>query len=258
MRFALTVGMRPTLALLILIPFGCASDPNDELAGDPGPASAEAKTDASSSSAYGFYAITPDLRKCAFPTCGGYFFSELNHKTDARYAAQLDWSEANLSVTSQSKLLDKAQDSDGVYAIVRGRFAPARSGAPVPEFDRFVIGEAWIAAGDTVADGVFVTVKDNGMRCLVAPCPNLTEHALNSWRWANIAEIDFTLAKLDEQQIASLEDALYTPTGILIAGHRYMIDINGQTAKGRTATCAYTKLVDTTCLDASCVPATAP
>lgn len=247
--------MRSSLGLLLLLPLGCASEPFDELAGDTGDASLDTKADASINSTFGYYEITPDLRKCAFPMCGGYFFSALNRSDDARYAPQLDWTEANLSVGMQGQLLAQAQrgtTSNGVYAIVRGRFAPARTGTPVPEFDRFVITEAWVAVGDTVADGVFVTVKDNGIRCIVAPCPNLTERALNSWRWANIAEIDYTLAKLDDKQIAGLQDQLFTPTGIMIAGTRYTVDIGGRTAKGRTATAAYTRLVNPTCFVGGC------
>jgi len=127
---------------------------------------------------------------------------------------------------------------------VRGRFAPTNSTTPRPEMGRFVITEAWVAEGNSVSDGVFVKVKDNGVRCLAAPCPSLTEKTCNTFRVTDIAEIDFTPAGLSNDQIDELTQSLFTPNGIMVAGFRYTVHENGSTAKGRTATAAYQRLAD--------------
>ncbi len=202
-----------------------------------------------------YYAITTDLRRCASPLCGGWFFKRLNRSTtrcvngsaaEACYAPVLDWSEANLSDAQQAKLLDasnKGSRSSGVYGIVRGGFAPTNT-TPRPELGRFVIREAWVAEGEAVSQGAFVRIRDNGLRCFAAPCPSLTETTLNTPRSTNIAALDWTPSGLSDRQIEALTELLSSPDGILIAGKRYTVHENDQTAKGRTVTAAYHRLSD--------------
>jgi hypothetical protein len=210
-----------------------------------------------STDAYTYFEITADLRKCPSPLCGGWFLKRLNRDTticvdgqeaESCYAPVLDWSEANLSEDQQSKLIDAANKdatTSGVYAIVRGVLAPTNA-TTRPELGRFVISEAWVAEGEGVSEGAFVRVKDNGLRCFAAPCPSLTETTLNTPRSTNIAELDWTPSGLTDREIETLTGMLASPDGILIAGDRYTVRENGQTALGRTVTNAYERLSDAT------------
>src|SRR6185503_2576358 len=99
--------------------------------------------------AYTFFEVTKDLRKCAFPSCGGWFISRLNSGTTrchngqnatSCYTPVLDWSTAGLIEAQQAVLLAAAEDgavSDGVKGILRGRFARTNS-TPRPDLGRFV------------------------------------------------------------------------------------------------------------------------
>lgn len=250
-------GFTALPSILICSLAGCSSvaDIQDELASEAtNEGLFDGKVDGDVDGAY--FAVTADLRKCPSPVCGGWFFTRLNRPmtrcSDGRYAAScytpvLDWSAANLSDEQKTKLLDssnKGAVSGAVYAMMRGRFAPTNSTTPRPELGRFVITEGWVADGNAVADGTFVKVKDNGLRCLVAPCPSLTEAAVNTPRSADIAEIDWTLAGLSDDQLEECMQSLSTPEGIMVAGDRYRVQENGSTAKGRTATIAYRRLTD--------------
>ena len=228
---------------------GCASsapvgdEPPDELGAD----SQIATTDQ-------YFSIMADVRKCAFPTCGGWFLQRLNQTTtrcsDGRSAATcytpvLDWSQSRLPEAQQAALLDMCTEYasfPGVYAIVRGTFQRFNDTTPRPELGRFVITEAWLAEGDTVSAGTFVNVKDNGMRCFVAPCPSFTETPLNRGTTTNIADVDFAPAELAEPQIEECRQFMATPTGIIVAGDRYTVNVDGRTADGRVATAAYYRL----------------
>jgi hypothetical protein len=213
------------------------------------------KADRALNSAYTYYEVIADRRKCASPLCGGFFLKRLNRDTtvcvDGReaercYTPVLDWSAANLSEDQQSKLLDAAgkdATASGVFGILRGEFAPTNA-TPRPELGRFVIREAWVAEGEGVSEGAFVRVKDNGLRCLVAPCPSLTETTLNTPRTTNIAELDWRPSGLSDREIEGLTELLFSPDGILVAGHRFTVHENAQTAKGRTVTNAYERLSD--------------
>ena len=228
---------------------GCASpaEPEEDTSNTATEEAEVATTDA-------YFSIMSDLRKCASPTCGGWFIQRLNQSTTrchdgssgARcYTPVLDWSQSGLPVVQQNALLDECTqyaNFPGVYAIVRGSFKRVNHTTPRPELGRFVISEAWLSENDAVSSGAFVNVKDNGVRCLVAPCPSLTETSLNLGTATNIADVDFTPAALDDAQIQECRELMATPTGIIVAGDRYTVNVNGRTANGRTASAAFYRL----------------
>ena len=244
-----------TILLISVLSACSATTATDELAGESTADDAvDGKADAAVDGAYTYFEISRDLRKCASPICGGYFVARLNrsytscvdHVDRAScYVPALDWSEAGLSDGLQQKLVDAAQidaTTMGVHAIVRGRFAPQQYAQG--NLGRFIVTEAWVEEGDAVSDGVFVRAKTNHIQCIAAPCPTITEKALNKSTTANIAAIDWSLAGLQEREIESFQTALSTDGGVIIAGDRYTYSENGRTAKGRTATAAYSRLVD--------------
>src|SRR5262245_60741979 len=152
---------------------------------------------------YAYFSIMSDLRKCAYPTCGGWLLQRINQSattcsdgTSATtcYTPVLDWSRANLPDAQRTELLDECRQhagSSGTYAIVRGTFRRFNDTTSRPELGRFVITEAWLAEGDAESSGTFVNVKDNGIRCVTAPCPSFTETALNRRATTDIADVDF-------------------------------------------------------------------
>ena len=245
--------MRPTLSFVVpmfalaVTPMGCASsDADDELAGEAEEVS-ESKADCAG--VYTYFELAGDTRRCVFPLCGGFWLDRLNaaktkchDSTSAErcYVPTLDWSESGLDQAQQDLVRGAAGKSsfDGVYAVVRGRFAKKNTDTPLPNLGRFIVTEAWVAVGEGQAEGVFAKVKDNGIRCIVAPCPSTTEYALNSSRSANIAEVDFAAGELSDEAIEGLASDL-SNGGFIVAGDRYNFKISGRPGKGRTATNAY-------------------
>lgn len=203
---------------------------------------------------YAYFEIWSDLRKCASPTCGGWFVSRLNRSTtrcvDGRIASScytpvLDWSATGLTDREQAPFLDacqRAAASSGTYAIVRGEFARTNA-TPRPELGRFLVLEAWVAEGDPVTEGTFVRVQDNGLRCFAAPCPSITEQTLNKSTRTNISALDWTPSGLTADQAAECMQDLGTRDGLLIAGYRYNYTVNGTGAKGRTVTAAFQRIL---------------
>jgi hypothetical protein len=228
---------------------GCAAaaDPADPQANDD-----QAFEAVTASPAY--FAIRADLRKCASPTCGGWFVSRLNRQTTtcvdgtvatSCYTPVLDWSATGLTPEQQAPMLDacsRGAATSSVYAVVRGQFARTND-TPRPELGRLLVLEAWVAEGDPVSDGAFVKTQDNGVRCFAAPCPSISEVTLNTPITANIAELDWSPSGLDADQIAECTQDLFTSAGLLVAGYRYSYTENGSAAKGRTVTAAYQRLM---------------
>lgn len=255
----------PFASLLLGLAACAANGPTDELAGETAEDLAgDGKADASADGTYTYFAIKSDLRRCAAPMCGGFFLERLNRTTTvchdgskdaACYAAELDWSEAGLNDQTRAQLVTAAGNGaigEGIDAIVRGRFAPlaaASKQASVqgePTYGRFIVTEAWVSESEAVADGVFVKAKDSGVRCITTPCSSIIEKNLNGSRSAAIAGIDFEPAGLSEASLSRVTNDMVASGGILIAGDRYTINENGSTAKGRTATAVFSRLVDRT------------
>jgi hypothetical protein len=252
------LGISTLASVLVLAIGGCAAavDPPDTLADEAATSVAADPGLGSIDDAYTYYGVTADLRKCPSPMCGGWFISRLNYTTTkchdgttaaACYTPSLDWSEAGLSVPTQERLLAAASSEKataGVYAIVRGRFARTNHTTPYPEMGRFVITEGWTAESDALSNGLFVKIRDNGIRCFTTPCPSVTEITLNKAQSLNIAGIDWTPAGLTDLQISECVEAMATPVGVLVAGHHYTVQGDAGTAQGRTATAAYYRLSD--------------
>lgn len=245
MRSLLGFASLPVVLLSVIT--GCASPitSDDEVANDTLAPSEIAST------GNAYFSIMSDLRKCASPTCGGWFLKGLNQSATrcndgstaaSCYTPVLDWSQSNVPPAMRTELLDACTEhasSPGVYAIVRGTFKRFNFTTPRPELGRFVILEAWLAENDAVSAGTFVNVKDNGIRCFVAPCPSFTETSINLGTQTNIADVDFTPAALDEAQVQECRDLMVSPTGLIVAGDRYTVNVDGRTAPGRTATAAF-------------------
>ncbi len=237
----------------------CSSDGvEDELAGETAEdVAGDGKADGGAvDGAYTYFEIWTDARKCAAPMCGGFFLHRLNRTSTAChdgssawncYVPELDWSQSSLSESLQATLLEAAErdaQSDGAIALVRGRFAP-KTYSGFGNMGRFIVTEAWVAENDSVSDGVFVKVHDNGIRCITSPCPTVGEKGLNTSRSVNVHGIDWAAGGFDDEQISKLSTEMLTrPGGVIVAGERYTFQENGQKAKGRTATAAYRRLED--------------
>ncbi len=251
------------IAAGLLFATACTSqDTVDELAGPEEAEPADGKADTTDGGVHTYYEITRDMRKCSFPTCSGFFLDRLNasstkcHDGASReqcYTPELDWSESGLTEAAHAKLEEAAAKSvleEGVHAIVRGRFAKKNLTTPVPSLGRFVVTEVWISQSGAVSDGVFVKVRDNGVRCIAAPCPSTSEKALNTSRTSNIAEIEFEPAGLEDSVLEQVGLDMFEPSGVIIAGDRYNFNISGRSGKGRTATAVYRRMRETN--DAAC------
>lgn len=236
------VGFDKRFLVLPLFAAACATtDVTDELAGETSDA-VDGKADGAVDGASTYFTIattngtTFTLARVnrTTTTCAD------GHVKSSCTTTQLDWSESSLTSPIQDKLTGAARNG---FALVRGRF-----GKP----NRFIVTEGWVAEGGNEPDGVFARVIDNGIRCITAPCPSMTEKGLNGSNTANIAALDYAPSGLSEKQVDAFSTGVFDAYGIIVAGVRYTDHENGHTAKGRTVSNAYHKLVDTGCYVGGC------
>jgi hypothetical protein len=230
----------------------------DELAGETAEDAAldgDGKADAAVDGAYTFFEVYGDMRKCSFPLCGGHYLNRVNRTTttchdgssaEECYTPELDFTESGLSQAGQDTFrVAAAQGALGMAKpLVRGRFAKKNLTTTSPKLGRFIVTEVWMPQGPFAADGVFVRIHDNGVRCIAAPCMSTGEKGLNTSRSAAISDIDFSMSGVTEEAWGELVNELFVPHGLIIAGDRFNVTFEGRKGKGRTATNVYKRLAD--------------
>jgi hypothetical protein len=225
-------------ASLTSILSACAtSEPADELADETAADGEDGKGDAAA--AFGFLNVIADTRACSLdsgPDCGtGFFVSRPNRSTlrcgfttpqSQCKLYEIDWSGTAMPA-SVAKGYEDALRS-GKPLLVRGELVPAPDDSGV----HLAVTEIWIASQPEWVAGVFTLVKDNGIRCITAPCPSLTEQKLNSNLSANITQVDFEASGASQDVIDIAQNAMFGGDGVVVVGYRYYDSKGG---KARTA-----------------------
>jgi Domain of unknown function (DUF6748) len=144
----------------------------------------------------------------------------------------LDFSNLGLSASALAKAQDRLQASAatpeiGPQLLVRGKYVHGTNPLyPDTDWVTFEVTELWVAQiPDAITDGTYVMIRDNGVRCIDAPCPSLNEARLNSTRNMNINGIDWPEEYRKAVSSPSwlpnrVYDAETHPDGVIIAGAR--------------------------------------
>jgi len=102
------------------------------------------------------------------------------------------------------------------------------------------VSEVWLPGSTTgTVDGVFVLAKDNGVRCITAPCASIAETRLNANRAAAISSLDLAASGADAATIEAASADVAGGPGVLLVGDRFYTD--GGRGKGRSANQFWTK-----------------
>lgn len=188
-----------------------------------------------------YQAVGADLRRCAFPRCGGDFVKAVNQSltrcADGKRAARchavwldteaLGWSDAQ-------RLRFQAAWSRG-QALVQGQLSmQRRQGIDAPVL---VVHTAWQAQVlKAVPQGPFHRVQRTGIVCVTTPCPSLSVQTLNSREAPRHPELDLASSGATDTQIATTAPVLANP-GIIVAGQIVSTthpDLTGRPRPGRT------------------------
>lgn len=230
------------LAAATLLPACADSQPADELDGETTADGEDGKGDAAA--AFTYFNVLPDNRACSLNSgadCGrGFFVSRANRTTTqcGRGFAQsqckvlvIDWRGTAMPASVAKSYEDGLHD--GKPLLVRGSLVPAANDAGTT----LAVTEIWVASKPEWVDGVFTMVHDNGIRCVRAPCPSLTERKLNSNLSAQISSIDFDDSGADDAAIERAREGLYTD-GLVVVGYRIYDSLDG---KGRSVNKFFTR-----------------
>jgi hypothetical protein len=158
------------------------------------PATGEAQATGPTPSS-GYFLARGDPRACPSPVCGGLFVHLVNRSRticgdDARhpscYVAGVDLSRLDVSDVQRSRF--QGLVSAG-RAVVRGFLVRGRV-TGFPQLDTLVASEVWPASSAMrLPTGVFRLLRDNGVRCVAAPCFSTDAAALNRGTTVTVSRV---------------------------------------------------------------------
>ncbi|HEX6625036.1 MAG TPA: DUF6748 domain-containing protein [Pyrinomonadaceae bacterium] len=195
----------------------------------------DAKADALNQTAT-YYAVKPDLRKCAWPACGGWMVSRVNRAwtlchdgvwRNACYVVDFDLARDLGLATDDADGLEAGMRAEEV--LVRGRLqAKVYAGK---RLGHFKTTEAWRAASGARPSGTFYKVTDKQLVCVFQPCPSLHEAQLNSTVSRDIHALE--MASTDPAQGEGLLNTAYVAMEqgpVIISGtnNTFVAPLSGQ------------------------------
>jgi hypothetical protein len=133
-----------------------------------------------------YYLARADPRLCPSPQCGGLFVHLANRwrtvcgdglRRPSCYVAAIDLGRLGVSDARRVQLLGSISAG---RALVRG--VVVRGGVTgFPQLDTLVASEVWLASSSPHAPtGTFRRLRDNGIRCIAAPCFSTDALVLNA------------------------------------------------------------------------------
>jgi len=145
-----------------------------------------------------YYLGHADPRLCPSPMCGGVWVRLVNKNatscggqltTRECYVASVDVSRIRVSANLRTRLGGLFA---GGLALARGTIVRGRV-AGFPELPTLVASEVWPASSAPgTPEGPFRVLRDNGIRCVTAPCFSTHATRLNSGSHTNVSGVDFS------------------------------------------------------------------
>ena len=214
----------------------------DEFAGESTADGESGKTD-EASSAFTYFDLRVDSRQClvADGECSVSFFASRTNRTSTQCGRgpmqaeckvhAIDWRGTAMPASVAKSYEDRVRA--GEHLIVKGSVVPAANDAGLS----LAVTEIWVGSEKEPGAGVFALVKDNGIRCVRAPCPSLTERKLNSNLSAQLTGVDLEASGASDDQVGRAYEQLHGD-GLIVVGYR---DYDREGGKTRSANTFYTR-----------------
>jgi hypothetical protein len=226
----------------------CAASPEPTVSEDTG----DAGEDALSQDGQAHFIVTRrDLRKCAWPMCGGVYVKRVNSAqtrcadgTRAKecYVASVDYEGAGLSQDEGATFDNSFSAGQG---IVHGALVTADNGYVT--YASLNASEAFVARAGATPSGVFYAVTGTGIQCITYPCPTATSVKLNGSKTTTLAGVDLDASGAPAEALAEGYDAIFAQKGALVAGFNETVTGPAGKMPELVATEFYTRVVHTAC-----------
>lgn len=185
-----------------------------------------------------YYLARGDPRLCPSPVCGGLFVHLVNRsrticgdglRRPSCYVAAADLGKLGISDMQRAAL--SGSISAG-RALIRGVLVRGRVPG-FPQLDTLVASEVWLASSSSrTPTGTFRRVRDNGMRCIAAPCFSTDALVLNRTGKVSVSRVGLAgVGATTPERNRAL--ALIATGGLITAGRVVVVPRAGPAGAGR-------------------------
>jgi hypothetical protein len=183
------------------------------------------------------YRPEPDPRLCPSPLCSGWFVSLVNQSTTVCgdgigrshcYDLLVDLEPLGLSEAQRASLVEAMLVN---RVLLNGTIEPREPDATAV---RGVLhaSQAWQGAGLASPNGHLYRVRDNGIRCITAPCFSYDAELMNSSEVTTVSAVDLTGVIAPPEELDAARRLLVS-SGLLVAGMIRPERRDGLGAEGR-------------------------
>lgn len=176
------------------------------------------------------YIVTrTDLRKCAYPLCGGVFVKAVNQALTrcANGTYQKECHVPAVDTSGRGWTDENRQAFNKAFpqglAVVLGNLTSSLDPTSLQKVGTLVVHQGWLAQARSKPAGTFYGLKNSGIVCITYPCPTITETTLNFPARRNIAGINLAASGATPEQVDAGFQAVADGTGILGAGYHTVV-----------------------------------
>ncbi|MDC0741417.1 DUF6748 domain-containing protein [Polyangium mundeleinium] len=179
-----------------------------------------------------YYTARQDLRRCAYPLCGGIYVSAVNRDrtvcadgtvAEECYVADIKFSSllqlAEVEGTIREAIGERREST---RAVLFGDLSPGQSG-----LGTLTLRFAWVALETAELRGEFHRVWHNGVVCVAAPCPSFDQEYLNDGIPRTIHEVELKEVPGIGRDDFDSGRALFSSLGMILAGQNVVIENYG-------------------------------
>ncbi|HET9954219.1 MAG TPA: DUF6748 domain-containing protein [Polyangiaceae bacterium] len=168
-----------------------------------------------------YFTLRPDLRRCAFPRCGGYFVKAVNQKltrcVDGTSQAECYVADLDLSALALDADSEQVVRGSSTEFLLRGAIGP-KDFVSLGTFGTLRVLDAYHGHPGVTPSGSFFQANETGIVCITFPCPSFKAQLLNSSTApASVAQIDLSGVSSDPSDGFA---QLHEPEGLLLAASR--------------------------------------
>lgn len=184
-----------------------------------------------------YFIVRRDTRRCAFPTCGGFFVAAVNQSVTqcARgsfekecYVPTLDFSYYEASVDAEPIVQGGMDISfETTRVVLLGTYRPAIQG-----MGTLRVQMAWVANETHQITGGFYDARVNGIVCIAAPCPSYDQELLNRGSVMPFHGFDFDAVPEHASDGTYTTPALNSTEGLVVAGENVIEEAAGPAGQG--------------------------
>ncbi len=193
-------------------------------------------------SADSYFTIRPDYRRCVSPICGGWFVNAVNLRAmkclngSVQQECYVGTDKINIPGLSTTQTAELRQAMSESKVLIQGNLSDRVA------YGLLQINNAWLSASDQPPKGRFVSVTDNGIRCITHPCPSYDAQILNRRFVKSLASFDLSAVEASDEQLAMAQAAVNSEDGLPMAGRFVEVTGPAGSAQGMAASQFYLKV----------------